>query len=106
MLIVIENYSNEEGLFLDNVVTCDVTWMPFFEPDSKQESAVWEHPDSPSPVKARLSKSLRKVTSLMFCDSKGSIVKYMVPVKTTVNGEYYSQALRVLLRIPRSLVWS
>ena len=92
----------EEGhSFLNKVVTCDETWFHFFEPESKQQSSVWKHTSSPSPVlavKARLSKSVGKVMSIIFCDSKGIVLNHMVPDKTTVNGDYYSSVLRVQLR--------
>ena len=51
----------EGDLFLNKVVTCDETWFHFFEPESKQQSSMWKHSWSPSPVKARLSKSVCKV---------------------------------------------
>lgn len=95
---LIQKHSEEGDSFLNNIVTCDETWFHFFEPESKQQSAIWKHPSSPSPVKARLSKSAGKVMSIIFCDSKGIVLNHMVPAKTTVNGEYYAHVLRVPLR--------
>ena len=46
---------SEEGYsFLNKVRTCDETWFHFFEPESKQQSSMWKHTWSPSPVKACL----------------------------------------------------
>ena len=59
---------------------------------------MWKHTWSPSPVKARLSKSVGKVMSIIFCDTKGIELNHMVPEKTIVNGDYYSGVLREQLR--------
>ena len=53
---------------------------------------MWKHTWSPSPVKARLSKSVGKVMSIIFSD-KGIVLNHMVPDKTIVNGDYYSGVL-------------
>ena len=68
------------------------------EPESKQQSSMWKHTWSPSPVKARLSKSVGKVMSIIFCDTKGIVLNHMVPDKTIVNSDYYSGVLREQLR--------
>ena len=93
-----QRLSDEGDLFLNKVITCDETWFHFFEPKSKQQSSMWKHTWSPSTVKAHLSKSVGKVMSIMFCDTKGMELNHMVPDKTTVNGDYYSGVLREQLR--------
>ena len=55
-----QRLSDEGDSFLNKVITCDETWFYFFEPESKQQSSMWKHTWSPSPVKARLSKRLAK----------------------------------------------
>ena len=47
---------DEGDSFLNKVITCDETWFHFFEPESKQQTSMWKHTWSPSPVKARLSR--------------------------------------------------
>ena len=93
-----QRLSDEGDSFLNKVITCDETWFHFFEPESKQQSSMWRHTWSPSPVKARLSKSVGKVMSIIFCDTKGIVLNHMVPDKTIVNGDYYSGVLREQLR--------
>lgn len=89
-----ERYVREGDYFINRVITCDETWMHFFEPESKQQSSVWKHPSSPSPIKARLSKSAGKVMCAVFCDINGIILNHMVPPKTTITGNYYATLLR------------
>ena len=89
-----QRLSDEGDSFRDKVITCDETWFHFFEPESKQQSSMWKHTWSPSPVKARLLKSVGKVMSIIFCDTKGIVLNHMVPDKTIVNGDYYSGVLR------------
>ena len=54
---------------------------------------------SPSSVKARFSKSVGKIMSIIFCDTKGIVLNHMVPDKTIVNGDYYLGVLREQLQI-------
>ena len=81
--------------------SCIHNWFHFFEPESKQQSSMWKHTWSPSPVKARLSKSVGKVMSIIFCDTKGIVLNHMVPDKTIVIGDYYSDVLRE--QLPRAI---
>lgn len=90
-------YAAEGDKFLNEIVTCDETWIHFFEPESKQQSSVWKHKSSPSPVKAQLSKSAGKVMCIIFFSAQEIILTHMVPEKTTVNGDYYSRLLKVNL---------
>ena len=93
-----QRLSDEGDSFLNKFITCDETWFHFFEPKSKQKSSMWKHTWSPSPVKARLSKSVGKVMSIIFCDTKGIVLNHLVPDKTIVNGDVYSGVLREQLR--------
>ena len=87
-------YNDEGDTFLNRVVTCDETWIHFFEPESKQQSSVWKHPSSPSPIKALISKkSAGKVMAIIICDIQGIILNHFVPPKTTVTGNYYATVI-------------
>ena len=89
-----QRLSDEGDSFLNKVITCDETWFHLFEPKSKQQSSMWKHTWSPSPVKARLSKLVGKEVSIIFCNTKGILLNHMVLDKTIVNGDYYSGVLR------------
>ena len=56
---VLECVRAEGSNFTDRIVTCDETWIHFYEPESKQQSSIWKHPTSPSPVKAKLTNKGR-----------------------------------------------
>ena len=101
-------YNDDGDTFLNRVVTCDETWIHFFEPESKQQSSVWKHPSSPSPTKAFISKSAGKVMAIIFCDIQGIILNHFIPPKTTVTGNYYatvikSELLRAIKKSPHTL---
>ena len=87
-------YNDEGDAFLNRVVTCDETWIHFFEPKRKQQGSVWKHPSSSSPTKALISKSAGKVMAIIFCDIKGIILNYFVPPETTVTGNYYATVIK------------
>ena len=88
-------YNDEGDTLLNRVVTCDETWIHFFEPDSKQQCLVWKHPSSPSPTKALISKSAGKVMTILFCDIQGIILYHFVPPKTTVTETIMPQSLNL-----------
>ncbi|XP_067005625.2 protein GVQW3-like [Anabrus simplex] len=48
------------GTFFLSIVTMDETWMPFFNPEPKRQSAQWKHTDSPPPKKFRVTASAEK----------------------------------------------
>ncbi|XP_062574449.1 F-box/LRR-repeat protein 4-like [Saccostrea cucullata] len=65
------------------------------------------HPSSPSPIKARVTKSAGKVMLIVFYDINGIILNHMVPPKTSFTGDYYarvikSDLMRAVKRNPRS----
>ena len=95
---LLDRYAKEGSNFLNKIVTCDETWVHFFEPESKQQRSVWKHPSSPPPVKARLAKSMGKVMAIIFFDIQGIVLKHLVPYKTSITEVYYSHRLRTQLR--------
>lgn len=82
------------GTFFSSIVTMDETWMPFFNPETKRQSAQWKHTDSPPPKKFRVSASVEKMMVAMFWDSDGVILTHCVPKGTTVTGASYENVLK------------
>jgi len=80
--------------FLKRVVTCDETWVHHYDPETKQESAIWKHRNSPRVEKAKVSRSAGKVMHLIFFDHQGVIYDHRVPKGQTITGEYYSSVLK------------
>lgn len=87
----LDRYGREGDEFLNRIVTMDETWMYLYEPESKQQSMVWKHSDSPPPKKARTTKSAGKFMFMFFMDARGLILQHAVPAGTTVNARYYQQ---------------
>jgi len=85
----IDRYEREGNAFLHRVITMDETWLYLYEPESKQQSMVWKHPQSPPPKKAKTCRSAGKFMFLFFMDVDGMILQHAVPQGTTVNAEYY-----------------
>jgi histone-lysine N-methyltransferase SETMAR len=69
-------YREEGNYLLNRVITCDETWIYFFEPESKRQSSVWKRPSSPSPTKTIISMSAGKVMVIKFCDTYGVVLKH------------------------------
>ena len=91
----LENIENDPNL-LQNVITCDKTWIFQYDPETKRQSMHWKSPASPRKKKARMSKSKFKAMMIVFYDIKGIIYINWVPQGQTVNQVYYKDVLTTL----------
>lgn len=90
--------------FMDRFITMDETWVHHYQPESKEQSKQWKHPGSPTPRKAKVTRSAGKVMASIFWDSKGVLLLDFLETGRTITGEYYAhllQQLRVQIKIKR-----
>ena len=57
---------NSDPAVLDALVTCDESWIYCYNPETKRQISLRKHADSPSPKKARQSKSTHKLLMIPF----------------------------------------
>ena len=50
----LERYAREGERFLQSSITCDKSWLHFYDPETKVESMVWKHTSSPPPRSSSL----------------------------------------------------
>jgi histone-lysine N-methyltransferase SETMAR len=84
------------NVFKRRFLTGDETWIHHYDPESKQESMQWKHPDSPTPVKFRTQKTAGKIMCTIFWDTHGPILIDYMPHKVTITGPYYADLLHKL----------
>ena len=81
------------------IITMDETWVPYFLPETKQQSKMWcvkgEAPASES--KGRVSSS-QKVMISVFWDSKGIHLIDYLQKWVTINADYYCNIIKNNLR--------
>ena len=58
--------TNSDPAVLDDLVTCDESWIYCYEPETKRQSSQWKHAGSPRSKKARQSKSTHKLLMIPF----------------------------------------
>ena len=61
----VEIVSDDENV-LKKVITGDESWVYGYDPEAKQQSSQWKHPDEPRPEKARQSRSHVKSMLIFF----------------------------------------
>jgi histone-lysine N-methyltransferase SETMAR len=88
-----QRYSEEGDDFLKKIVTCDESWIHFYDPETKRQSQQWIGPNSPKPKKCKSIKSAQKVMILVFFDYQGIIYIHEVPEKQTITGKYYGEVI-------------
>ena len=89
---------NRGGIrFLDRIITTDESWFHYYDPETKQQSSQWKNCNSPPPKKAKITKSLGKNMFILFMDRKGMLLTHAVPRGQTVNSEYYSKVINIII---------
>lgn len=76
------------------IVTVDESRLPFFNPETKQQSKQWRKKDQEPPIKPRQVPSVEKAMITVFWDCDGIILIDYLPQERTINAEYYSHLLR------------
>jgi hypothetical protein len=74
-------------------VTCDVTWVHYFTPESKRASKQCKHTHSSPPKKVKAIFSAGKIMATVFWDSEGIIHLDFLTGQKTINAQYYSTLL-------------
>jgi histone-lysine N-methyltransferase SETMAR len=95
----LQRVRREGDAFLNKIITCDETWIPLYDPETKQESSQWVDPATPRPVKAKVNRSAAKYMFIMFADTKGMLLCHAVQHGKTVNSEYYSKVIIIIIII-------
>ncbi len=95
---LLQRYQNEGEAFLEQIVTTDETWVHHYEPETKQQSMMWKHSDSPTVKKFKTRASANKVMLTLFWDMKGPLLCDYLEERRTINAEYYSNLLKIHLR--------
>lgn len=84
----LKQYRQLGDRFLESIITADETWVSVYDPKTKQDSSVWKTPNSPSPVKAMVKTSAKKLMFIVFFDMRGVILCHAVPARKTVTAQY------------------
>ncbi|KAK3744528.1 hypothetical protein RRG08_056666 [Elysia crispata] len=82
----------------DTGVTGDETWVYSWNPETKRHSTEWTDFDEPRPEKVRPKQGALKVMHMIFFDMNGVILRWPVPIGTTINAQYYKKVLQDKLR--------
>ncbi len=93
---------------MEKVITTDETWIPLFDPVTKQASAEWRPKGSVHPQKALRARVTRKTMLVLFFDTMGVVHLEFLPQRMTVNGEYWVQILSNLkesIRKKQPIMW-
>lgn len=79
--------------FWQRIVTVDETWLPYYNPETKEQSREWRRPEEGHPIKARAGASSRKTMVTVFWDTQGVIhIDYLET--GTINAAYYAELLK------------
>ena len=71
-------------------------WVSPYNPETKQERSVWKTQNSPSPTKALVRTSAKKLMFIVFLDIKGVILSHAAPSGKMVTAIYYSKVQHLI----------
>ena len=71
------------------IITGDETWVYQYDPETKQQSAVWLLPDDASPTKVRRARSVGKQMVATFFSQAGHLATVALQDRRTVNADWY-----------------
>ena len=94
----LRRFQTEQNDFLGRTITGDETWVYSWDPETKRQSAEWRDFDEPRPEKVRRKQGALKVMHMIFFDMNGVILRWPVPIGTTINAQYYKKVLQDKLR--------
>ncbi|KAK3796147.1 hypothetical protein RRG08_018148 [Elysia crispata] len=94
----LRRFQIEQNDFLGRIITGDETWVYSWDPETKRQSAEWRGFDEPRPEKVRRKQGALKVMHMIFFDMNGVILRWPVPIGTTINAQYYKKVLQDKLR--------
>ena len=57
---------NSDPAVINALVTCDESWIDWYDPETKRQSSQWKHAGSPRHERARQSKSTHKILMILF----------------------------------------
>ena len=86
-------YDGRDDRRLFEVVTVDETWIPFFEPEGKENNKVWIGENGTRPQIARRSKSVKSIMYAFVFDARGMAARVPVPEHKTVTGKVYAEQI-------------
>ncbi len=55
-----QRYFEEGDDFLKKIITCDESWIHFYDPETKRQSQQWIGPNSPKPKKMQINQKCPK----------------------------------------------
>ncbi|GFR79498.1 histone-lysine n-methyltransferase setmar-like protein [Elysia marginata] len=70
-----------------------------WDPETKRQSAEWRDFDEPCPEKVRRKQEAFFCMHMIFFDMNGVILRWPVPIGTTIKPQYYKKELQDKLRL-------
>ena len=92
---VIKEYDKCDPRRLEEIVTCDETWIYHFQHDSKAKNKVWVSSEGDRPVIARLCNTSNRMLYAIFFDSKDPVLQNSSPETkgSSVTGKFYRESV-------------
>lgn len=86
----LDRFDNGSSHLVYNIITGDETWVYCYDPERKQQSAVWVFENESAPTKVVREKSRNKKMVAIFFGITGHVSTVALEDRRTVNAEWYT----------------
>ena len=86
---MLRKFNGERSPHAWDIVTGDKTWVYQYDPETKQQSAVWVFPDENPPVKFKRNTSASKKMIACFFAKFGQVATIPLEDRKTVTADWY-----------------
>jgi [histone H3]-lysine36 N-dimethyltransferase SETMAR len=86
---MLRQYNGGRSRHVGDIVTGDETWLYYYDPTSKRDSAEWVPEKGRNPVKVRAQKSAGKRMFSLFFRRSGFVAKIMLKERCTATAAWY-----------------
>jgi len=87
---MLQKFNDGASKQVDMIVTGDETWIYDYDPETKQQSAVWQFPDEEPPTKVKRPRSVGKRMVAVFFRKSGLVAVVPLKERRTVNSDWYT----------------
>ncbi len=88
---MLKKFDGGKSKRVNEIVTGDETFVYCYEPETKQQSAVWVFDEEPPPTKVVRSKSVGKQMIAVFFRRTGMVTAIPLEKGRTVNADWYTE---------------
>lgn len=88
---MLKKFEDGRSNYVNSIVTCDETWLYYFDVPTKSQSKVWMFEDEPPPTSVKMSRSVKKRMVAVFFTKRGILATVVLDKGKTITAAWYTE---------------